>query len=306
MKKKKTNRWAVVYAVVLVFIFLLGISIIIFKSPLYKNKFLESNKIAVIPIRGAIASENGDGNFFSGGTVGSNSIVDFIEQASKDENVKAIILNINSPGGTVVASKDIAEAVKGSDKPVVALIREVGASGAYWVASAADYIVADPLSVTGSIGVIGSYLEFSELFSKYGVKYQDIKTGEYKDLASPYKSLSDSEKKLLVGKLDIIHDYFTEDVSRNRGKDLSKYANGLFYLGTEAKEIGLVDELGGKEEAIAAVKRLAGIEKFELVSYQKQVTIFDLLNKLTHDFGFSIGEGFGSKIISQDDFEIKL
>ncbi len=287
-------------------IFLFGIAFIILKSPIYDEKFSDKNKIAVIPIRGTIASENGDGNFFSGGTIGSMSIVEFIEQASKDKNVKGIILNINSPGGTVVASKDIAQAVKGVDKPVVALIREVGASGAYWVASAADYIVADPLSVTGSIGVIGSYLEFSELFSKYGVKYQDIKTGEYKDLASPFKSLSDSEKKLLIGKLDIIHDYFAEDVSRNRGKDLSKYANGLFYLGTEAKDIGLVDELGGKDEAIAAVKRLAGIEEYELVLYQKQVTIFDLLNKLTHNFGFSIGEGFGSQVLAKDDFEIKL
>jgi len=304
--KKLGKRLTIIYAVILIVIFIFGIGIIVVKSPLYNKGLIGANKIAVIPIKGTIASSNGEGDFFRGGTTGSGSIIGFIEQASKDKNVKGIILNINSPGGTVVASKDIAAAVNKVDKPVVALIREVGASGAYWVASASDYIVADPLSVTGSIGVIGSYLEFSELFSEYGVKYQSVKTGKYKDLASPYKKLSPEEEKLLTGKLQIIHDYFVAEVNKNRGQDLTEYGNGLFYLGSEALDIGLVDELGGKDEAINAVKRMAGIEEYELILYQRQRTIFDVLTRLSEDFGFSIGEGFGSKVLAQDDFEIKL
>jgi len=215
-------------------------------------------------------------------------------------------LNINSPGGTVVASKEIADAVKKVDKPVVALIREVGASGAYWVASASDHIVADPLSITGSIGVIGSYLEFSELFSEYGIKYQELTTGKYKGLGSPFDRLSDDEERVMMGKLQIIHDYFSDEVNANRNMDLTEYANGLFYLGTEAKEIGLIDELGGKEEAIAALKDLAGIDTHELVFYQRKASLLDILSKLTNNFGYNVGEGFGDTLTIEKDFEIKL
>ncbi len=308
MHKKNRKRFTVVYVVALILIFVIGIVVIVARSPFYNEREIHTwGKIAVIPLKGPISTENGAGDLFNRGTVGSGSVVSFIETAAKDKEIKGIILNINSPGGTVVASKEIADAVKKVDKPVVALIREVGASGAYWVASAADYIVADPLSVTGSIGVVGSYLEFSELFSQYGVTYQDVKTGEYKDLGNPYKTLTPQEKEVLVGKLQIIHDYFADEVSKNRGKNLNKYANGLFYMGTEAKEIGLVDELGGKEEAISAVKRLAGIDDYELVLYQKDLTFFDLLGKITENFGFRIGEGFGNTIISQnDDFQMAL
>lgn len=306
--KKKKNRGAIAYIIVLIVIFVIGIVVIVARSPIIKNdkEVISYGKIAVIPIKGPITSENGNGDFFSGATVGSGDVVGFIESASKDSSIKGIILNINSPGGTVVASKEIADAVKQVDKPVVALIREVGASGAYWVASAADYIIADPLSITGSIGVLGGYLDFSELFSEYGVKYQDIKTGKYKDLGNPYKSLTDSERDILIGKLQIIHDYFVNDVSKNRNKDLSAYGNGLFYIGTEALDIGLVDELGSKYNAINAVKRMAGIDKYELVLYQKKKTIFDVLGRLSENFGFKIGEGFGSKVLDSDNFEIML
>ena len=264
-----------------------------------------SNKIAVIPIRGVIASSNGDGNLLRSGTISSSDIVNFIEVASKDKNVKGIILNINSPGGTVVASKDIVNAVKNVDKLVVAFIREVGASGAYWVASAADYIIADPLSITGSIGVIGSYLEFSELLDNYGIKYNELKTGEFKDLGNPFTELTGSRKRVLMSKLEIIHDFFVSDVNRNRGRDLTEYGNGLFYLGIEAKENGLIDDIGGKEEAIAKVKELANIKDHELVFYQKETTILDVLRRVSSEHGYSIGVGICENLV-QDDFEFRL
>ncbi|MEK6861331.1 MAG: S49 family peptidase, partial [Nanoarchaeota archaeon] len=159
MKKKH----GILILVVAICVIVLGVvSIVTF----FGTNSNQKNKIAVINIKGAISTENGGGDFLRSGTIGSGSVVGFIESANNDKNVKAIILNINSPGGTVVGSKEIVDSIKKVNKPVVALIREVGASGAYWIASASDIIVAETLSVTGSIGVIGSYLEFSDLFSE--------------------------------------------------------------------------------------------------------------------------------------------
>jgi len=302
MRKKSKKRLKIL------FFLILGTFCIFFVGWLLTHssqRVVSMNKIAVISIKGTLSTENG-GDFFKPGTLSSGSIIEFIEDAHKNTNVKAIILNINSPGGSVVASKEIADTIKKVDKPVVALIREIGASGAYWIASAADIIVADPLSLTGSIGVLGSYLEFSELFSKYGVEYQSISTGKFKDLGSPFKNLTMDEKKVLLGKLHIIHDYFSEDVSKNRDKDLRMYANGLFYLGTEAKEIGLIDVLGGKDTAIDIALDLANITDYELFFYQKKKSIFELFSSLSHNFGYSIGQGFGERLLAQNDFEISL
>src|SRR3989344_1799252 len=150
-------------------------------SSFSKTDFRE--KIAVIPIQGAIVGQSSVG-FTTASSVQSSTIVQFIKEAQADDSVKGILLEINSPGGTVVASKEIVQAVKNSEKPVVAYIREIGTSGAYWVASASDHIVADELSLTGSIGVISTFLEFSRLIEDYGVTYEGLKTGKYKDVGS--------------------------------------------------------------------------------------------------------------------------
>ena len=129
------------------------------------------DKVVVIPIDGAITTQE-SGGLFAAEEASSSKIVSYIKKANKDQSVKGIIFAINSPGGTVVASEEIVNAIKQTKKPKIAWIREVGASGAYWVASACDEIVADPMSITGSIGVISSYLEFSGLMKKYGVGYE--------------------------------------------------------------------------------------------------------------------------------------
>ena len=114
----------------------------------------------------------------------SQDIIENLDKASQDSTVKGIILEINSPGGTVVASKEIADRVKSMNKPVVSWIREIGTSGAYWIASSSDKIVADPLSITGSIGVISSYLEFAGLLKNYNVTYESLTTGKFKEIGS--------------------------------------------------------------------------------------------------------------------------
>src|SRR3989344_4196005 len=207
--------------VLIIVFFLLVLSVIL----LLNQKTGLTNKIAVIPISGEI----GYSDSFSGTSVDPEQIVSYIDGANKDDSIKAIILDINSPGGTVVASEEIANAVKKSKKPVVALINEVGASGAYWIASSSDKIVASPMSVTGSIGVTGSYLEFSKLMDKYGITYNSLKAGDYKETGSLYKELTPKEKEILQGTIDKIYYYFIEQVSINRNLTEAKVkelANG--------------------------------------------------------------------------------
>ena len=216
---KQRKRALGIFLLVAILVTIIIVSLILYKIP---QGAIESNKIAVIPINGLITSGDmvspGSG-FLYENTITSGGIINFIEAANKDKNIKGVILNINSPGGTVVGSKEIVDAIKKVDKPVVALIRDVGASGAYWVASATDLIIADPLSVTGSIGVFGGYLEFSDLMSKYGVEFHSIKSGKYKDLGNQFVNLTEEGERILQGKLGIIHDYFLEDVNKNRKRD---------------------------------------------------------------------------------------
>src|SRR3989344_6134829 len=255
-------------------------------SKLDTKEVIMQNKIAVIPIKGAITVE-GTGDFFSGSGVSSNTVTEFIKKSNEDESIKGIILEINSPGGGVVASEEIANAVKESKKPVVSWIREVGASGAYWVASASDAIVADPLSLTGSIGVTSSYLSFGELLEDYNVTYQRLVTGKYKDLATPFKELTNEERALLEKKLYDIHDYFVAEVARNRDlpeENVRALATGEFFLGQEALPLGLVDYLGGKETAMNITKQLANITSAEEKVYKEKLGFLDVFSSFAESW----------------------
>ncbi len=254
--------------------------------------------IALIPITGPITVTGGTS--LGSATVSSEKIVEFIEEADKNKQIKIIVLEINSPGGSAVASDEIATAVKKAEKPVIALIREVGASGGYWVASAADYIVANRMSITGSIGVISSYLEFSQLMEDYGVGYERLVAGKYKDLGTPLKKLEEDEKTILQNKLDKIHQYFIEEIAANRKLDIAaveKLATGEFFLGVEAYNFGLVDELGDKKTAEEYLKKKYAITKPDYVIYEQETSLLDLFAGVFSDFFFQIGEGFGSTVI---------
>ncbi len=277
-------------------LFILFISSISISKILSSSDISYSNKIALIPISGFIAIGSSD-SLLSSPIASSDVIVDFIEKADADESVKAIILEINSPGGNVVASKEISQAVEDADKPVIAWIREIGTSGAYWIASASDYIVSDPLSITGSIGVVLSYLEFSELMDEYGVKYEGITSGKYKDAGSPFKPLALDERQLLQKKVDLIHSYFIEEVKENRGLDSADFGEASFYLGMEAKGLGLVDELGGKKEAIEKAKELANITDAEILRYERKQSFFEVISKLCSQSSFLMGQGIGSSLV---------
>lgn len=261
-------------------------------------------KIVFIPVYGLISSDGSSGMLFDGATTTSTQIVDYLLQAEKEDDIKGVVLEINSGGGTVVATKEIENAIKKvkQKKPVVAWIREAGASGAYWIASASNKIVADPMSITGSIGVTSSYLEFTGLMEKYGLGYEELSAGKYKDVGSPFRELKEEERRILLKKLNIVHEYFVNAVSENRNvprEKVAELATGMYYLGQEFYDYGLVDYLGDKELAIDVTKELAGIEEAEIVKFEKKKRIWDVLSRLSSSAFYYMGRGIGAELHSK-------
>ena len=288
------SRWKVILIVlgIIIGFFFLFVPLLF---ALFGGQRIAVGNVALIPISGVITT---DGSSYLGqGTVSSQDIVQYIEEANDNNQIKVILLEINSPGGSAVASDEIASAVKASQKPVVALIREVGASGGYWVASSTKYIIANRMSITGSIGVISSYLEFSGLMEKYGVGYEQLTAGKYKDMGTPFKKMNEEERVLFQKKLNRIHEFFIEEIARNRDLSLSEareLATGEFYLGIEAQELGLVDELGDKTTAEEYMKKTYGLKEVSYVVYERQLGLFELFSGVIADQFFRMGEGIGS------------
>jgi len=200
-----------------------------------------------------------------------------------------------------VASDEIAIEIKKVNKTTVAWIREIGTSGAYWIASSTDHIIANRMSITGSIGVIASYLGFAGFIEEHNVSYERLVSGKFKDLGIPFKELTPEEKLLFQKSLDEIHDYFIEEVAKNRNlkkKDVEKIATGQFYLGIEAKKLGLVDELGSRDEVINYVENQIG-EDVDLVRYKRQKGLLAALSKTMNEKFFFIGKGIGSSFFTQ-------
>ncbi len=187
-----------------------------------------------------------------------------IESHRDNDRVKAILLHINSPGGGVAASQAVYEAVRSARarKPVVALLGPVAASGGYYIAAAADTILAYQGTLTGSIGVIASYLNTEELFRKVGLGVTVIKSGKFKDVGSSHREMTDDEKLYLGGLLDNVYVQFLKAVSDGRGmplEEVEELAEGRLYSGEEALALGLVDRIGTYEDAVALAANMGGI-----------------------------------------------
>src|SRR3989344_8571755 len=183
--------------------------------------------------------------------VSSDTVLYYIKQAKEDENIKAILLEIDSPGGTPVAGEEIANALKSSSKPTVAFIRQTGLSAAYWAATGAGRIFASKNSDVGSIGVTTSYLDNVSKNQKEGLSFIQLSVGKYKDTGNPDKPLSQEEINLFMRDLNIVHQNFIEAVSKNRNlpiEEVRKIADGSSVLGQRAKELGLIDEIGSLPE----------------------------------------------------------
>ena len=299
MKAQKNKWWVAVK--VIIGLAILGFFFSIFLS-LFIGEDFESmdGNVAVIDINGMIITEK-SADFLFEDVTSSEDAIKLIRKADGNKNIKAIIFRINSPGGSPVASEEIANEIKKTNKTTAAWVREIGTSGAYWVASSTDYIIASRMSITGSIGVISSYLGFSGFLSEHNVTYERLVSGNLKDIGSPFKDMTAEEKVLFEKKIDIIHNYFVEEVANNRNlkkKDVEKMATGLFYLGSEAKELGLVDELGGKDEVISYVEKKIG-EKASIVEYKREKGFFEALSNVMGKSSFYIGKGIGNSFFTK-------
>lgn len=298
--ESNTNKWTFVI-IILVILTLLSFILSGFFS-LFVDFDLESlsGNVALIEIKGSILVEKG-GQFLFEDVTSSTEIRKLIKKADKNPNIKAIIFEINSPGGSAVASEEIADAIKKTNKTTVAWIREIGTSGAYWIASASDNIVANRMSITGSIGVIASYLQFGGFLSDHNVSYERLVSGQYKDIGSPFKKLTPSERLLFQKSIDEIHDYFVEEVAKNRNlkkRDVQKIASGLFYLGSEAKELGLIDTLGGEDEVIDFIEEELDIE-VEIARYKREKTLIDIFGDVFSKQSFFVGKGIASGLFTK-------
>lgn len=242
----------------------------------------ESDKIAVINLTGTIAFSQSSSLLEASST---NATMDDLERAEEDPSLQAVVLRIDSPGGSAAASHELYEQVmrlKESGKKVVASFGDTAASGGYYVAAAADKIVSLPSTLTGSIGVISTVPNLEELYKMLGYKERVFKSGPHKDMLSATRPLTSEEEEIMQGIIDDTYDQFLNAVVEGRGlpkEEVRQLADGRIYTGSQAKDVGLVDELGGQREAIELAAKLAGIEgEPEVVEYRQTPGFFDILS----------------------------
>jgi len=261
-------------------------------------------KILVIPLRSTIVTETSGSLFKSEGT-SSSEIISLIDKAEEDPDIAGVIFEIDSPGGSPVGSHEIVKKIKSMTKPKISVIRSAGASGAYWVASATDYIIADELSLTGSVGVFGSYLEFSGLLDDYNVTYQRIVAGEYKDIGSPFKELTPDERFELERKVTMMQEFFLDDVTNNRNltrNQVAQIKSGIYYLGLESVELGLIDELGGTPQAKEYFKNILDSD-VTLIKISNKKGLFDILGSVFSNNNYLFGREISSSNIPSIEFK---
>ncbi len=243
-----------------------------------------SDRIALIYANGDIIS--GEGNDES---IGSERISRAIRKARRDNKVKAIVLRVNSPGGSALASdviwREMVLAKK--SKPVIVSMGDVAASGGYYIACAADSIFAQPNTITGSIGVFGIIPNMQNFFkNKLGITFDGVKTGKFADLGTVSRPMTDAEKMIFQQEVNRVYSTFTQKVADGRKKSpayIDSIGQGRVWSGTEALQIGLVDRLGNIDDAIASAARKAKITDFKLVSYPDQVDPLKSLFEHTED-----------------------
>jgi protease-4 len=232
------------------------------------------DKIGVIPIKGPIMD--------------SGPIVSQLLDFKKDKGIKAIILRIDSPGGGVGPSQEIYREVRKTikTKKVITSMGSMAASGGYYIASATNKIVANPGTLTGSIGVIMEFVQLQELFKKIGVSLEVLKSGEFKDIGSPHRKMSERDKEVIKGLISDVQNQFVSAVARGRSlskEKVQEIADGSILSGAKAKELGLVDVLGNFQDAVDLAKKMTGIKgEAKLVYPKKQASrLWDIILQKT-------------------------
>lgn len=229
------------------------------------SQLYPKDTIAVLNIFSPISYDSQD-EYFGLRRSGAIYWIDLLDSIEDNPNIKALVIRMNSPGGTVAATQEVYNKIKRlreKGKIVLVSMGDIAASGAYYIASAADYIVANPGTLTGSIGVIMSGMDLSELFKKFGVGFNVIKSGKNKDIMSSYRKMTPEEYQLLENVVMDTYDQFFKAVSQGRKikpEDLKPLADGSIFTGRQALKNKLVDELGDFEQAVNAASKLANIK----------------------------------------------
>ena len=258
-----------------------------------------SRSFVVIDINGIINEAEADG-FYNVRENMVDGVKNRLKLIAKDPAVKGVILLVNSPGGTVTASDmiyhEIIKFKKETSLPVVTYIKDIGASGAYYIASSTDYIMSYPTAITGSIGVIMYNFNFKNLMDKYGVRYVVIKSGKHKDLMSPFKEIDKEEIKWMQGIVNELLDRFIGVVKLNR-KNLSldqvrHLADGRVYTATMAKKEGLIDDVGTFDDVLGYLQGITNIKSYSVYRYVRQTQLGGLLSLINKINGKSSIKNF--------------
>jgi len=269
MKRKRI--WVGLGVIVVLLVIFFSALLFIGRMTEQRGPFSFGDKIAIVEIKGIITQ--------------STEIIEEMRQYADDEAVKAVILRIDSPGGGVGPSQEIhREVVKlKTKKKVLASMGSVAASGGYYIACASDLIVANPGTITGSIGVVMEFTNLEELLKKIGVKGVVLKGGEHKDIGSPFREMTPGEKRIMQDVIDNVHQQFIKAVAEGRKMDQAKVvpvADGRIFTGEQAKQFGLVDEMGNLEDTVDMAARLVKIDGRPTVIYpRRKFTIWEMLAK---------------------------
>lgn len=267
----------------------------------FKEKYIGGdkgslNKIVFINLNGEIASSSENTVLSSGSFISPTQIENIFLQIKTDSNIKAIIFDINSPGGSAVASDRIYEQIvnfrRESNIPTIALFSDIAASGAYYIASACDYIVANPSSLTGSIGTIMESYNLEKLYEKIGIEKFTFTKGEYKDMLNENREPTEKELAIIDSLNENTYQMFISRVAEGRKLELDyvkSLATGQIYSGKEAYDLKLIDSLGNRDEAIYQAKSLSQIDRAQIIEYQSENILGDFL-------GLSLKSSFANLI----------
>ncbi|WP_085993810.1 signal peptide peptidase SppA [Oceanobacillus senegalensis] len=292
------KRWIALTIAIILFVFSIGFQAVtrIMTADLEKlmnfdvGKFEEDileegsslNKIAVIRLNGII--QDTSTNAFNTTTYNHNQFLQMIEEAGEDSTIKGIILRVNTPGGGVVESAEIHDKIKEVQerhgKPVYVSMGNTAASGGYYISAPADKIIAHPATLTGSIGVIMESINFTELANQLGIDFNTIKSGEFKDIMSASREMTEEERQILQTMIDDLYDDFVQVIVE--GRELSdervrELGDGRVYTGSQAFELGLVDSLGTLDDAIASMKEEHQLENAKVVEYKSGLGIYQYI-----------------------------
>lgn len=251
------------------------------------RKLYQEPRVAVIRVNGPIVGgDDADMAWGSPSSTTSGALMRQFRKARQDDSVQAVLLRVNSPGGSAAATQEAAaelQKLKDSGKPVVVSMGDTAASGAYWLAAYGDKIYANPSTITGSIGVYMSYYDVQGLSEKLGVREEKIKSGPHKDIFSPFRPMTEEERRLTQDMVDDMYEQFVAVVAEQRhmdGEKVRSLADGRVFTGVQAKEAGLVDELGNYYDALGYAGTLihADPDKVATVTYDDAFSWDQLLS----------------------------